>query len=406
MSTQESLSHLLLALAVIILMARAVGIVFRKIGQPPVMGEVIAGILLGPSFLGRLSPSLFAYLLPASVAPQLSGIAQVGVILYMFVIGMELDTHMLVKQSRAAIVISQVSIAIPFGLGMVLAFWLFPNYSGEHVSFWNFALFMGVAMSITAFPVLARILSDLKMAQSSLGALALACAAVDDVSAWCLLAFVVGLTRAQANVLPMTMGLCGVFIILMICVVRPLLLRMVRRHKIVGHLDNTTLALMCSGVLVSAFVTEIIGIHALFGAFMLGAIMPHDSDLVRQLRAKLEDLVVAFMLPAFFALTGMRTHFETVSSVGVCCAIILVASVGKFGGATLAARATGLEWRPAAALGVLMNTRGLMELIVLNVGLDLGVLSPALFAMMVMMAVVTTLCTSPVLARLLKGAVF
>ena len=396
----DALPHVLLALAVVIVVARMFGSLFRAIHQPPVIGEVVAGIVLGPSLLGSVAPEVQTFLLPPAVAPYLGVLAQVGVILYMFLVGLELDTTLLRKRTHASIAVSHASIITPFSLGALLALWLYPRFSTSDVPFTVFALFMGVSMSVTAFPVLARILTDRAMHRSRLGAIALACAAADDVTAWCLLAFVVSFVQAEAGSVLLTIALTGGFIVAMVAVARPLLLRFVRWHESRGDLTHNTFALVCVGLLISSLATELIGIHALFGAFLLGAIVPHDSALAKDTVQKLEHLVIVFLLPAFFAFTGMRTQIGLVSGLEswlVTGVIILVASIGKFGGSTLAARMTGLDWRHSMSLGVLMNTRGLMELIVLNVGLDLGVLSPKLFAMLVVMALVTTFVTTPVL---------
>ena len=262
---------------------------------------------------------------------------------------------------------------------------------------------MGVSMSITAFPVLARILTDRRLHRSPLGIIALTCAAVDDVTAWCLLAFVVGGIQSQLGGAALTVVLTIVYIGFMLFVVRPLLQRFVEKVEGRNDMDQQIMAVMSIGLLLSCLATEAIGIHALFGAFLLGALVPHESRVARTLTGKLQDFVVILLLPAFFALTGLRTQVSLIGGADwlACLLIILVAFVGKFGGSTLAARLTGLDWRDSAALGILMNTRGLVELIVLNVGLDLKVISPQLFAMLVIMALVTTFATSPILDRLL-----
>jgi Kef-type K+ transport system membrane component KefB len=396
----DALLHVLLALVAIILAARLVGAVFRRLHQPPVIGEVLAGILLGPSLLGRVAPGAYAFVLAPSAAPYLGVISQVGVILYMFLVGLDLDAGLLRGRTRASIAISHASIIAPFLLGSTLALWLYPRLSNGTVSFTVFALFLGVSMSVTAFPVLARILTDRGMQRGPLGTTALACAAVDDVTAWCLLAFVVSVVQAEPGRILLTIGLTAGYIAAMFAVVRPAALRLVRRREEAGRLTQGIFAVVCVALLLSSLATELIGIHALFGAFLLGAIVPHDSGLARDVVARLEDFVVVLLLPAFFAFTGMHTEIGLVHGVEdwlLCGVVILVASAGKFGGGAIAARLTGLPWREAAAIGVLMNTRGLMELIVLNVGLDLGVLSPTLFAMLVVMALATTLATTPLL---------
>lgn len=402
-AASDTLLHILLALAVVITVARVVGTLFGYLGQPPVVGEVVAGVFLGPSLLGRVAPEVSAYLLPASVAPHLGVLAQVGVVLYMFLVGIELDTGLIRRRSHVSLAISHASIVVPFVLGSLLALWLYPLLSLSHVSFAVFALFLGVSMSVTAFPVLARILTDRGLHSTPLGSIALTCAAVDDVTAWCLLAVLVGVVQVQPGQIALTLALAALYLAAIFFLVRPLVRRFVRHHATRGELSGNAWAALFVGLLLSALTTELIGIHALFGAFLLGALIPHDSHLAREIHTKLEAPVVVLLLPAFFAFTGLRTQIGLVHGFEqwvICVVIILVASLGKFGGSAAAARLTGLAWREAASIGVLMNTRGLMELIVLNVGLDLGVLSPTLFAMLVIMALVTTLATAPILYRL------
>jgi len=403
----DALVHVLLALAVVIVTARFLGTLFAKLKQPPVIGEVLAGIMLGPSLLGRVAPEVSGYLLPPNVAPFLAVLAQVGVILYMFLVGLELDTGLLRKRTHATVAVSHASIVVPFLLGCTLALLLYPRLSSSDVPFTYFALFCGVAMSVTAFPVLARILTDRGMQTSRLGVTALACAAVDDVTAWCLLAFVVSVVKARAAGGLLTLVLTVAFIALMALVVRPSLLRLIRRHERTGDVDKTVLTAVLVALLFSALATEFIGIHAVFGAFTLGAIIPSGSKLAKELLHRLEDFVVVLFLPAFFAFTGMRTQVGLLGGATewlLCLLIIVTACVGKFGGSFAGARLSGLGWRESAALGVLMNTRGLMELIVLNIGLDLKVISPTLFAMLVIMAIVTTMLTTPLLDLLTTGA--
>ncbi|HVA00502.1 MAG TPA: cation:proton antiporter [Terriglobia bacterium] len=399
------LTHVLLALVVIILCARALGSVFRRFNQPPVIGEMIAGILLGPSLLGRVLPGVSAYLLPNEVAPFVSVIANVGVILYMFLVGVELNTDLLRERTHASVAISHASIIAPFLLGSALALWLYPVFSTNDVPFVVFALFMGVAMSVTAFPVLARILTDRQTHTSRMGAIALACAAVDDVTAWCLFALVVSVAKAHAGRVLVTLGLTAGFIFAVFILVRPAAVWFARQHDLRRQTGQGSIVVACAALLLAALTTQRIGIHALFGAFLVGAVIPHDSLLARDIKQKFEDLIVVLFLPTFFAFTGLRTQIGLVHGLRdwlICLLIIGVASLGKFGGGAVAARLTGLGWRQAASLGILMNTRGLMELIVLNVGMDLGVLSPTLFAMLVIMAIVTTLATTPVLQMLRK----
>jgi Kef-type K+ transport system membrane component KefB len=404
--TINTVSHVLLALAVIIVTARAMGEVFGWFGQPAVIGEVVGGIMLGPSVLGRIAPGVLAGVLPPAVAPFLGVHAQIGIMLYMFLVGLELDLGVLRKSGHATIAISHASIIVPFLLGSALALVLYPRLSSSDVPFTVFALFIGVSLSITAFPVLARILTDRGIQKTRMGTLALACAAVDDVTAWCLLALVVSIAHAHGSQAILTAALTIAFITLMFVVARPLVRRWLPLLEGQGKISRTGLSTMFAAMLASAMATESIGIHGIFGAFMFGAIVPHDSRVATDLNDRLEDVVAILFLPAFFAFTGMRTQVALIRGLGdwlLCGAITLVACAGKFGGTVVAGRLTGLRWRDSAALGVLMNTRGLVELIVLNIGLDLGVISPRLFTMLVVMALVTTFMTTPILQRIVRG---
>jgi Kef-type K+ transport system membrane component KefB len=397
----DALVHVLLALAVVIIVGRVLAKAFTYLGQPPVIGEVVAGILLGPSLLG---PEVSSFILPPAVAPSLRVAAQLGLVLYMFIVGLELNANHLMGRLHSTVAISHTSILVPFLLGGVLSLPLYTHLSSNDVPFTSFALFMGVAMSITAFPVLARILTDFRLAHTELGVIALGCAAIDDVTAWCLLAFVSGVAKSQVSqglwVIAGTVG----YIILMFFVIRPILKRASLRWETESQTRGVSTILIV-GLLLSAMVSEAIGIHAAFGAFLFGAVIPYDSAVARAFIKQFEAVITVLFLPAFFALTGMRTQVNLVSGLDqwlICGLIIMVATIGKFGGSLVAARLTGLGWREAAALGTLMNTRGLMELIVLNIGLDLQVISPTLFAMMVLMALATTMATSPVLRILIR----
>jgi Kef-type K+ transport system membrane component KefB len=398
--------HVLLALAVIIITCRLVGRLFGYLGQPPVIGEVVAGILLGPSLLGRVSPEASAFLLPPAVAPYLGVIAQLGVILYMFLIGLELNLGFLRQRVREMVMIAHAGIAVPFLLGTALALGLYTRVCSDAVSFTSFALFLGISMSVTAFPVLARILSDRGLQRTPLGVLALGCAALGDVTAWCLLAFVVGVAQSEMHGALLVVLCTLAYIALMVVAVRPVAKKLLVPLK-ESQLSRGVVAWIFVALLVSALITQAIGVHAIFGAFLLGAVIPHDSAAARVLTRRLEDGLTVLFLPAFFAFTGMRTEIGLVSGGEqwlLCGLIILVATVGKFGGTLAAARFLRLEWREGAALGILMNTRGLMELIVLNIGLDLGVIPPTLFVMMILMALATTMVTSPALAAILHSA--
>jgi Kef-type K+ transport system membrane component KefB len=402
----ETLLHVLVALLTIIVLGRLLGKAFAWIGQPPVIGEVVAGILLGPSFLGRVAPGTMAFLLPANNLPYLGVLAQLGAILYMFVVGLELNAGLLRARAHALVAISNASIVAPFLLGAALALPLYPRLAPAGVPFTSFALFMAVALSITAFPVLARILTDRRLDKTELGVVALGCAAANDVTAWCLLAFVIGVAQAQVAGALTTVVLAVAFLLVMFLVVRPVGGRLLAAYHHVEDLPPRVVAGVLVALLVCSVATEAIGIHAVFGAFLLGAVIPHDSSVARVFTRKLEDIIGVVLLPAFFAYTGMRTEIGLVAGWEewlICGGITAAAIVGKFGGTLVAARCTGLGWRTSAAMGMLMNTRGLMELIVLNIGLDLGVISPTLFAMMVLMALVTTMTTTPVLQWLGGG---
>jgi Kef-type K+ transport system membrane component KefB/nucleotide-binding universal stress UspA family protein len=395
--------RLLLASAVIIVVARLVGAVFRRINQPQVVGEIVAGIVLGPSVFGALAPGLSHQLFAPEMLPFLDVLAQIGLIFFMFLIGLELDVRLIRGRGHTAATVSHVSIIAPFLLGAVAALVIFPTLGSESGRFVPFALFLGASMSITAFPVLARILTERNIYKSPLGAITLTCAAVDDVTAWCMLAVVVAIARAHGtSSAVLTIGLSAAFIAGMILLVRPLLSRLARYHEDRGQLGGPMLALLFVGILLSALATDRIGIHAIFGAFLFGAIMPQRSEFIAELVGKLEDFTVVFLVPLFFAYTGLRTNIGLLGSdpsLWLTCGLILaVAIVGKWGGSSVAARVMGMQWRPAMALGVLMNTRGLTELIILNIGLDLKVIPPALFAMLVIMALVTTFMTTPLLS--------
>lgn len=403
----ETFMHVLLALGVIIIAARIVGGLFKRLRQPPVMGEVIAGILLGPSALGYAWPEASAFLLPSHVVPSLHGLAQMGVLLYMFLVGLELNPAMLRGRASVTVTVSHASIVVPFVLGVALSLYTYPRFSSNDVPFAVFALFGGVALSVTAFPVLARILGDRNLQRSPIGTIALACAAVDDATAWCLLAFVVSVAHRSMSGTLLTVGLAAVYVVVMLAVARPLVRRWVVRLEGQTDVTRAAMTVVILGLIVSAIATSAIGLHALFGAFLFGAIIPHDSHLARRVTERLEDVVVVLLLPAFFAFTGMRTEIGLVSGGAAWFAVLLifvVACLGKFGGAFAAARLSGLSTADSAMLGALMNTRGLMELIVLNVGLDLRVLSPTLFAMFVLMAIGTTLLTTPIIDALAPRA--
>lgn len=404
---RQPLALLLLQLIVIVGAARLVGDWFRKIGQPSVIGEMVAGILLGPSLLGLAWPETQSYLFPASSMPTLRLISQIGVILYMFLVGIDLDLGHLRQKAHAAVLVSHASIVVPFFLGAALCLFIYPTVAPSNISFTPFALFLGSAMSITAFPVLARIVEERGLKGSYLGSTTIACAAVDDVTAWCLLALVVAIAGASGfATVALTLALTVGFIALMLFVVRPQAARFVGREHRTEMGGKGLVAGVLTFAFASALFTEVIGIHALFGAFLAGAVMPANARLRWFLRDRLETFTTVLLLPLFFAFTGLRTQIGLLADPEtwlLCLVVILVAVAGKFGGSTLAARWAGIGWRDSAAIGLLMNTRGLMELIVLNIGYDMGILSARIFTMMVLMALVTTFMAGPLLLLLDVG---
>jgi Kef-type K+ transport system membrane component KefB len=396
------LSHLFIQLLVIIAASRIVGGIFSRLGQPSVVGEMTAGILLGPSLLGWVSPELFQFVFPATSLGTLKLLSQIGVCLFMFSVGMELDVRQVRNKAHTAVVVSHASIVAPYFLGVVLAYFVYSNLAQPGTNFTAFALFMGISMSITAFPVLARILQERGMTQTYLGNTAVTCAAVDDVTAWSALAFVVaiaGSTSVAGSALNLALVLG--FIVAMIWGLRPMLPRIFGREELErADPSKRTLAITICAVLVSALCTELVGIHALFGSFLAGAIMPDIAGFRHKLAVRVENFSTVLLLPLFFAFTGLRTQVGLLNDLGswlMCLAIIGVATAGKLGGTALTARFTGMSWRDSLQLGALMNTRGLMELIALNIGYDLGILSPRIFAMLVIMALVTTAMTGPLL---------
>src|SRR6185312_4806518 len=391
------LKLLIIQICVILIAAYSVGWLLSRFHQPQVVGEMVAGILLGPSLLGRLAPQFSATLFPTESLGYLNSLSQIGLLLFMFVVGVEVDRSSLRKLGRAAVIISQTSIVVPFILGAALAFFLYPRLSDSTVSFTGFLLFMGVAMSVTAFPVLARILTEKNLLNTKVGTIAIACAAVDDVTAWFLLAIIIAVVRSSLNqtTLWQMLGELVIYLGIMFLAIKPLL------AKFSPQASPRWMGFLILLVLLSSLATEWIGIHMLFGAFLAGIIMPKDSEFVDQIRAKMGSLPVTLFLPLFFALTGLRTNVNLINDAQMllyCALIIVVAVAGKLGGSLIAARLMKISWSDGAAIGILLNTRGLIELVILNIGLDLGVLSKPLFSMMVLMAVLTTLMTGPLQA--------
>lgn len=404
---RSSLSVLLLQLVVIIIAARIFGSLFLKIGQPRVMGEIVAGIVLGPSVVGLISPRAMTFLFPTDSLEPLRLLSQIGVALFMFVVGMELKLGHLRRKAHTAIMVSHASIIVPFFLGAALSLLVYRPLAPSQISFTSFALFMGIAMSITAFPVLARILEDRGLLGTPLGTIALTCAAVDDVTAWCALALVIAVAQASGVVASLlTVALTVAFIAVMVLVIRPLLARLLSARANTTEQSPALVAGTLTFVLACALLTEAIGIHALFGAFLAGVVMPSTTGVRNVLKEKLGSFSAAALLPLFFAFTGLRMQIGLLNdwqSWAMCAGIILVAITGKLGASMLMARWTGMSWRDAFSLGALMNTRGLVELVVLNIGYDLGILSARAFAMLVLMALVTTFMTGPLLSLVRKS---
>ena len=389
----------------IIVASRVLGWLLRWLRQPQVVGEMLAGILLGPSLLGLVAPHIYSQLFPTGSLRFLNALSQIGLLLFMFLVGLELDLRLLRGRGHAAVLTSHASITAPMFLGSALALVLYPRLAERGVSFVAFSLFLGAAMGVTAFPVLARILSERRMRHTRLGTTVVACAAVDDVTAWCVLAVVVAVARDSVSATSawLTIGGAAVWLLLMLGVVRPALAALYRRQVSMLRVSQDLVAAIIVVILGSALITEWLGVHALFGAFLAGLAMPKEDLLQKGLQEKFEDVMLSLLLPLFFAYTGLRM---SVSLLGngemwlLCLFVLAVAIAGKLGGAALAAGLSGMPWREAWIVGVLMNTRGLVELIILNVGLDLGVISPTLFTMMVLMALTTTLMTTPLLGWL------
>ncbi|HEX7652429.1 MAG TPA: cation:proton antiporter, partial [Verrucomicrobiae bacterium] len=398
----DPLTQLFMQLILIILLARICGRVAAGLGQPAVVGEMVAGILLGPSLLGWVWPDFFHFIFPASSLGSLRLFSQIGVCLFMFVVGMELNLTQLKQQAKTAMAVSQASILVPYLLGVITAFFLYTRFAQNGTSFVAFALFIGVSMSITAFPVLARILEERQMTHSPLGVTALICAAMNDVTAWCILAGVVAVAKAKS------LGSAGLNVVLLIlfvgllwCLVKPRLTGWLAKTEVRPEQPGKgTMAAVLAVVFISALATDVMGVHALFGAFLAGLIMPARPALREFLGVRLEHFSSVFLLPLFFAFTGLRLQIGLLQDggdVAIALGLVLIATVGKLGGTMLTARLTGMRWLDAFGLGALMNTRGLVELIALNIGYDLKILSPRIFAMLVLMALITTAMTGPML---------
>lgn len=402
LNSTSALSRLFVQLGVILGAAAVLGWLFTRFGQPAVVGEMMAGILLGPSLFGLLAPKAFAFVFAPSSLDALRLFSQLGVCLFMFAIGMELNLGQLRRSAHRYLVIGHSSILVPYLGGVLLSILLYRDYAAPGTSFISFALFIGISMSITAFPVLVRILKDRKLFGTSLGQSATLCAAIGDVTAWCILAFVVAIAgAANVRAAAFNLALVGLYVVVMIALIRPFLGRLLRRSL---HDEfepgKGVLALVLGVVIVSALSTEVIGIHALFGAFLAGIVMPAGGGFRKKLTLRVEHLSSVLLLPLFFAFIGLRTHVGLLNGTQdwlVCVGIIVVATAGKLGGTAVISRIMKTPWRESLELGALMNTRGLMELIVLNIGYELGILSLRIFSMLVIMAIATTMMTGPLL---------
>ena len=409
-----SIEHVLLTviiqLVVIMAAARLAGALFRRLGQPSVCGEIAAGLILGPSVLGKLFPSLSHQIFDPAVGSHFAILSQVGLVLLMFLIGLEFDFGHLSDNRRTALSISIVGMLLPFGLGLALGYYMHPALRLTGSAF-NFSLFMGTAMSITAIPILGRIMIELNLNRTRIGALTISAAAVDDASGWIILALVTAIVRSTFEPARTAMMVGGVIVygLFMLLVVRPLVCRwakaQLRKHH--GELSLNALAVLLVLVFLSAALTNKIGIFSIFGGFAMGAILYDQHELRKAILARLHDFVTVFFLPIFFTYTGLRTDIGSMQGWmlwGFCGLVLLAATLGKFGGCTLAARASGVPWRESAMIGVMMNTRALMELIVINIGYDLGIIPREVFFMLVFMAVATTYTTTPLLSRLVRNS--
>lgn len=398
---KSPLSLLLLQVIIVLIASRVFGFLATKIGQPSVVGEIFAGIFLGPSIIGLYFPEASSFLFPKDSLKSLQFLSQIGLAFFMFIIGMELDLSKLKNKTHDAVIVSHASIIFPYFLGVLISYFIYESFAPAGISFLSFSLFMGIAMSITAFPVLARIIQERGLTKTPLGVMAITCAAADDVSAWCILAAVIAVVKAGSLLSSLiTIILAVAFVGGMIYLVKPALKRLCDKLFKNEKLDKSLIAVSFFTMLLSAYFAEVIGIHALFGAFLAGVIMPQNIRFREQLAERIEDISVMLLLPIFFAFTGLRTQIGLLNQGHLwltCVLIIGVAVIGKFLGSALSAKVIGQSWKNSLSLGALMNTRGLMELVVLNIGYDLGILSPEIFAIMVLMALATTFMTGPAL---------
>ena len=398
----EPAAMLLLQIIAILIVSRIFGFIFVKLGQPTVIGEILAGIILGPSLLGYFFPDAFQFLFAPNSLGNLYILSQIGLVLFMFTIGMELDLGALKNKMGVTFVISQASIIIPYFLGMWLAYYYYTEFAAQQTDFMSFALFIGISMSITAFPVLARIVQEKGLTKTHLGTISIASAAFNDVAAWCVLAAVIAITKTGSIESSLyNIGFSVVYILIMFYLIKPFLNKIGNIYKNSEVVNKSVFAFFLLILIASAYTTQLIGIHALFGAFLAGVVMPPLPAFRKLIVDKIEDVSLTLFLPLFFVYTGLRTEIGLLNTPylwSICGIIILVAIVGKFIGSALPAKILGESWKDSLSIGILMNTRGLMELIVLNIGYEMGILPPPIFVMLVIMALVTTFMTTPALS--------
>lgn len=400
-NVNQPLAILILQLILILLVTRVFGFLFLKISQPTVIGQIVAGIVLGPSLLGYFFPEYLDFLFSPESLKSLKLFSNLGLIFYMFMVGMELDINILQNRVKQASIISAAGMIVPFILGLLLSTFLYETYAPSSVTGMTFALFIGISMSITAFPVLARILQERNMEKTPVGSLVLTCAAVDDVTAWCLLAAITGLATASSEITAFfTIGCAILYALFMLKIVRPLIQKYSKAYFSDKRLHKTIVTMIFIVMLASSFITSLIGIHELFGAFMAGVIMPREFNFRENFIEKIEDVSIVLLLPVFFIFSGLRTKIGLINDWSewlICLMVILVAVAGKFGGCFAASRVVGKNWKDSLSIGILMNTRGMMELIILNIGYELGILSSEIFTIFVLMALATTFLTNPCL---------
>lgn len=409
-SLQEGLHHplavLLLQIISILVAVRIFSWLFKYLGQPGVIGEIVAGIVLGPSVLGHFFPETFGFLFSDSSLESLNILSQIGLILFMFIIGMELDLSILRKKGSQTLVISHASIIVPFFLGTVLAWQVYPEFGAGHTTFVPFALFIGISVSITAFPVLARIIQERNLGKTPMGMLAIASAANNDITAWCLLAAIIAIAKAGSVASAGFTLVCVIlYVLFMFGLVRPFMRKLGEIYNSQEIISKPLVAFIFLVLILSSYITEVLGVHALFGAFVAGVIMPANLSFRRIMTEKVEDVALVLFLPLFFVFTGLRTEIGALNTPhlwGVCALFVAVSIVGKLAGAALSARFVGESWRDSLSIGVLMNTRGLMELIVLNIGYEMGILPSSIYVIFVIMALFTTFMATPSLVLIEK----